>query len=85
MVSPYNLDTLCTVPDYYFNSNLLSINEIALLRWLEINYEIAHPNAPRRLSNFDVDLRDCLVFQATIQNYIGAQSAKTIQKMHLNP
>lgn len=59
---PFSYEELLSIPDYYNNSNLLNINEITLIRWLEIHYEIAHPTLPKRFKNLDSELKDCLSF-----------------------
>lgn len=46
------------------------MNEGIILRWLDINYEIVF-GVNKRLLNFDEDLKNSLVFAATITNYVG--------------
>jgi len=73
------------VPDYYLEqSNLVNISEVLLLRWLEIHYEQVRPAQPKRISNFDDDLKDCQVFAAAIQSYVGVNCSKAFQQMRAN-
>ena len=56
----------------YNDQNFIySQNELILFRWLEIQMEENSKVTPRRLKNFDTDLKDSLAFGSTIQNYIG--------------
>ena len=60
---------------------MFSERENVLLRWLELNYEIAYPGKQIRLKNFDKDLQDGLVFAAAINNYAQSISQKILSQM----
>eukprot|EP00466_Bigelowiella_natans_P008048 jgi/Bigna1/73806/fgenesh1_pg.26_\ len=47
-------------------SNVYSIHEVILLRWLELHYNKLHPHNPRSICNFDTDLYDGVVFSAVL-------------------
>ena len=70
------------VSDYYLEgSNFISAPEGILLRWLELNYENVKQKPPKRLTNFDIDLRDCHMFASCIQNFCGLESAKSLKSL----
>lgn len=74
------------MPDYYLeSSNLFSQSEVVLLRWLEINFEFINPVNPRRFTNFDKDLKDCLAYRAVLLNYIGSPAIEKILNLKFMP
>ena len=66
-------------------SNLLSVSENLLLRWLETHYNKMKPGAPRVLKSFDEDLKDGHVFAAVIQSYVGVNASKALQQLRFGP
>jgi len=71
------------LPDYYMEpSNLISQSEVLLIRWMEVHYEtVRHTAHPRRISNFEEDLRDGHVFAAIIQSYVGANCSRALSQL----
>mmetsp|Transcript_30929 Transcript_30929/g.28114 ORF Transcript_30929/g.28114 Transcript_30929/m.28114 type:complete len:233 (-) Transcript_30929:504-1202(-) len=72
-------DKLTIEPYQIEGSNLIGISESLLLRWLEIHYEKEKPAQPRRICNFDDDLRDCHIFSAVLQSFVGSNASKAFQ------
>jgi hypothetical protein len=62
---------------------LYSSYEGIILRWLEVNSEIVL-NSTKRLTNFDEDLKNSLVYAACIKNYVGKNSQKILSLMKKN-
>lgn len=60
-----------TVEPAMQNSNLYSVPETILLKWMQYHYNKINPMLPKRLSNFDADLQDGRVFTALIQSHYG--------------
>ena len=52
-------------------SNIYSLSENILLRWLAYHYGVIYTSQHRRLVNFDQDLIDGTVVGAVIQNHVG--------------
>ena len=70
-----------TIPDYYLEgSNIYSLSENLLLRWLELYTEQMSPVTKPRLQNFSIDLRDSLCYLYLLQAYIGP----TLNKFNVN-
>lgn len=70
-----------TIPEYYLEgSNIYSLPENLLLRWLELNSEMMSPVARARIQNFSVDLRDSICILHLLQGYIGP----TLNKFNVN-
>lgn len=53
------------------SSNLYSVSEAILLKWLNYHYSVVFPQSPRKVTNFDKDLNDGIVLAAVIQNHVG--------------
>lgn len=62
-------------------SNIYSVSETILLRWMQYHYNKVNPMHPKTLSNFDADLQDSLVFASLIKSHYGANSSKNIKDM----
>lgn len=75
-----------TIPQYYMEgSNIYSVHENLLLRWIEIQYETVKVNQYIRLKNFDVSLKDGTVFAALLQSYMGTGRLLALKEMRNNP
>lgn len=60
-------------------SNVFSEKEGILLRWLEINFDIISGSPisdipPKRIRNFEGDLRDGTVIANLLSNYVGGHA-----------
>ena len=53
-------------------SNVYSVSEGVLLKWLTYHYTAMAPPVPKRVTNFDVDLRDGTVLCALLQSHLPA-------------
>jgi len=53
-------------------SNIYSLSENILLKWLTCHFASAYPMTSRKVRNFDQDLLDGTVLAAVVQNHIGA-------------
>ena len=51
-------------------SNIYSVAEGVLLKWLTYHYTAMAPAKPKRVINFDADLRDGTVFGALLQSHV---------------
>jgi hypothetical protein len=60
-------------------SNIYSISETILLKWMQFHYNKMNPMSPKPITNFDADLHDGLVFSALIRSHCG--SSKVIKDM----
>lgn len=61
-------------------SNVYSVPETILLKWLTFHYCRVHPMHPKVVTNFDADLQDGLVFAALIKSHYGnAQSLQDLK------
>ena len=56
-------------------SNLYSIPETILLKWMQFHHNKINPLHPKRITNFDADLQDGTVFGALIQSHYGPTKA----------
>jgi len=56
-------------------SNVYSVSETILLKWMSYHYNMMNNMHPRNLSNFDLDLRDGTVFAALIRSHYGEPPA----------
>ena len=65
---PNNPNEKNLISDYYINdnSNMLSIYEAIILRWVEINDEIIRPNKAARVIKFDQNFKDCKLFASIL-------------------
>jgi len=62
-------------------SNIYSVSETILLKWMQYHYNKVNPMHPKTLSNFDADLQDSLVFPSLIKSHYGEKSSKNIREM----
>lgn len=60
-------------------SNVYSVSETILLKWMQHHYNKVNPMHPKALTNFDADLHDGLVFAAIIKSHYG--NSKNIKEM----
>lgn len=56
-------------------SNVYSVPETILLKWLTFHYCKMHQMHPKVITNFDADLQDGLVFAALIKSHYGNAQA----------
>lgn len=61
-------------------SNIYSVSETILLKWMQFHYNKVNQMHPKTLSNFDADLQDGQVFAALIKSHYGG-SSKNIKEM----
>jgi len=61
-------------------SNIYSVSETVLLRWMQHHYNKVNPMHPKTLSNFDADLQDSLVLASVIKSHYGGNS-KNLKEM----
>lgn len=64
------------------SSNLFSLSESILLKWLSFHYSNMHPHTPKKVMNFDMDLMDGTVYAAVIQSHTGPVKALNNIKMN---
>lgn len=60
-----------TVEAYMQGSNLYSVPETVLLKWMQYHYNKMNPLLAKRVTNFDADLQDGRVFDALIRSHYG--------------
>lgn len=60
-----------TVEAYMQGSNLYSVPETVLLKWMQFHYNKMNPLLAKRVTNFDADLQDGRVFDALIRSHYG--------------
>ena len=61
-------------------SNIYSVPETILLKWLTYHYNKVNPMHSRQIINFDYDLRDGIVFASLIKSHYGnCQSLKDME------
>ncbi|CAG9335550.1 unnamed protein product [Blepharisma stoltei] len=65
------------------SSNIYSVSECILLKWLSYHYECIHPHTPKKISNFESDLSDGTVISSVIQSHIG--NVKALGNIKVNP
>jgi hypothetical protein len=74
---PNGVPEKLTVIDSFLNgSNVYSDKESILLRWLELNTDVAlgsqlNGNPSKRVRNFETDLQDGNVIANLLTNYVG--------------
>ena len=56
---------------YMQGSNLYSISERVLLKWMQYHYNKMNPLLAKRVTNFDADFQDVRVFDALIRSHYG--------------
>jgi hypothetical protein len=62
-------------------SNIYSVSETILLKWMSYHYNQINPMHPKQITNFSSDLQNSLVFEALIRNHYGEPEAfKTFRK-----
>lgn len=61
-------------------SNIYSVSETVLLKWMQYHYNKMNPMHPKTLSNFDADLQDSLVLAAVIKSHYG-NTSKNLKEM----
>lgn len=81
-VTPKNFKTLpgvpaneSTVDNIMGKSNIYSVSETILLKWMNYHYNQMNPMHPRYIYDFDEHLRDSSVFAALIRSHYGEASA----------
>ena len=77
-ITPKNFKTLPGVPAGESSvdvpmtkSNIYSVSESILLKWMNYHYNQMNPMHPRLIYNFDEHLRDSAVFAALIRSHYG--------------
>lgn len=61
------------------SSNVYSLAETILLKWLTYHYNKVNNMHPKNITNFDADLHDGLVIAALIKSHYG--NAKNVKEM----
>jgi hypothetical protein len=61
------------------NSNIYSVPETILLKWMQHHYNKVNSMHPRKITNFDEALQDGIVFSSLIKSHYG--NAKNIKEM----
>lgn len=81
-VTPKNFKTLPGVPANestvdlpMSKSNIYSVSESILLKWMNYHYNQMNPMHPRLIFNFDEHLRDSTVFASLIRSHYGDAAA----------
>lgn len=81
-VTPKNFKSLPGMPSNEANvdnsmtkSNVYSVSETILLKWMQYHYNQLNPMHPKTLTNFDNDLHDSTVFAALIRSHYGEPEA----------
>ena len=62
------------------SSNIYSVSETVLLKWMQYHNNKVDPMHSKTLSNFDADLQDGQVFASIIKSHYGTGS-KNIKEM----
>lgn len=85
-VTPKNLKTLPGMPSSETSvetamtkSNVYSVSETILLKWMQFHYNQMNQLHPKTLINFDHDLRDGTVFAALIRSHYGEPPALNVK------
>ena len=60
-----------TVESFMQGSNIYSLPETILLKWMQHHYNKVNPLLPKKLTNFDADLQDGRVFASLLQSHYG--------------
>jgi len=67
-------------------SNIYSVAETILLKWMNYHYNKMNPLHPKTLSNFETDLCDSTVFAALIRSHYGEpENLKTFKPVANDP
>jgi hypothetical protein len=70
-------------------SNVFNVNELVLARWLSYHHNRAFPKLPRRVVDFQRDLRDGVVVAGVLLNhcpFLGEEGwPLNREKLHMNP
>mmetsp|Transcript_43635 Transcript_43635/g.42162 ORF Transcript_43635/g.42162 Transcript_43635/m.42162 type:complete len:100 (+) Transcript_43635:1513-1812(+) len=61
------------------SSNIYSVAETILLKWMQYHYNKMNPQHNKVLTNFDADLQDGMVFSALIRSHYG--NARNIKEL----
>ena len=64
------------------NSNIYSVSECILLKWMQYHYENANKGHAKTLTNFDDDLRDGTVIASVIKSHF--ENSKHIKDVKLS-
>ena len=59
------------VESFMQGSNIYSLPEAILLKWMQYHYNKVNPLLPKKLTNFDADLQDGRVFASLLQSHYG--------------
>lgn len=73
---------LAVVDQAMQNSNIYSVSENILLKWMQYHYENVNKGHAKQLSNFDEDLRDGTVIAAVIKSHF--ENSKNIKDVKLS-
>ena len=68
-----------SVETFMTSSNVYSVAETILLKWMNFHYNKMNPTHPKTITNLDSDLQDGLVFAALIKSHFG--NAKNLKDM----
>lgn len=69
-----------TVDSAMTKSNIYSVPETILLKWMTYHYNKVNPMHPKQITNFEDDLRDGVVFASLIKSHYGnAQALQGIE------
>jgi hypothetical protein len=60
-------------------SNIYSVSETIMLKWMQHHYNKINPQHAKTLTNFDDDLHDGLVFAALIKSHYG--NSRNVKEM----
>lgn len=71
-----------SIEPWMTSSNLFSVSENILLKWMSYHYANMHPHTPKKLTNFEADLMDGTIFAAVMQSHTGQIKALTNIKMN---
>ena len=72
-----------TISESMTQSNIYSLQECILLRWLSLHFSNIYPMTSRKVYNFDQDLLDGTVISAVVQSHMGAIGQ--LSKVKFNP
>lgn len=72
-----------TIDEAMTQSNIYSLQECILLKWLSLHFSNIYPMTSRKVYNFDQDLLDGTVISAVVQSHMGAIGQ--LSKVKFNP
>jgi hypothetical protein len=64
-----------SIEPYMTKSNVYSVPETILLKWMSYHYNKMNPMHPMTITNFDADLHDGQVFASLIRSHYGTNFA----------